>query len=185
MKKRITGFLLLLVFVASCKKLPEETHKGRNIMACYVNGENWIAKNGFWPGTSHTSTSWGGTTSYSPSVVITDNYFKIYGVGKKEYQGAISLYIQKPSFSGVGVYSLSPHNYSLSGANIKIYNRATYTIRGNDFHTDSIRMGEVNIKYYEEGKLCSGTFNFEAINQKGEIVKITDGRFDISIFAYP
>ena len=47
-------------------------------------------------------------------------------------------------------------------------------------------MGKVNIKFcngaidpLRTGTIVSGTFEMEAVNANGQVIKITDGRFDI------
>ncbi len=47
------------------------------------------------------------------------------------------------------------------------------------FTTDSSHGGSINIIAYS-GKHISGTFAFDAINDEGKFVHITEGRFDIT-----
>ena len=62
------------------------------------------------------------------------------------------------------------------------------TIPGNSnsYSTDSTLRASVNIKYFNgsisplnEGTIISGTFEMDAKNANGKIIKITEGRFDI------
>lgn len=172
MKKHLLYFFLLLCFACACKKLPKETHKGKDMMACYVNGEKWEAKDRSWGFNINIGT---GTTIHNPSVIKTSSYFSIFGSGKKKEQGNIE--IQIINFIGVGEYILNDNDNPL------VNGFSSYvTPDGWGFSTDSIYTGRVNIKYYEEGKVCAGTFYFEAINRRGETINITEGRFDIGTF---
>ncbi len=62
------------------------------------------------------------------------------------------------------------------------------TIPGNSNHyvTNDVYKGKVNIKFcngsinpLRTGTIVSGTFEMEAVNGEGKVIKITDGRFDL------
>jgi hypothetical protein len=61
---------------------------------------------------------------------------------------------------------------------VEFYNRSTLESDMDPYLTDSLHTGEVNILKYD-GHIIAGTFWFEAVNSKGKVVKITEGRFDI------
>jgi len=51
------------------------------------------------------------------------------------------------------------------------------------YNTNSIQNGELKILFYDREKgIITGTFWFDAINNNGEIIKVTEGRFDTFIY---
>ena len=51
---------------------------------------------------------------------------------------------------------------------------------GNIFDTNEDVTGELNLKKFDlVNQIASGTFWFNAVNDKGDTVKVTDGRFDV------
>ena len=63
---------------------------------------------------------------------------------------------------------------------------ATYNLNidlnDNFYNTNSIKNGELKILFHDRQKnIIGGTFWFDAINNNGEIVKVTEGRFDLFI----
>jgi hypothetical protein len=55
-----------------------------------------------------------------------------------------------------------------------------YGVNEQDFIVDSLHNGKLNIKYIDTvNRVIAGTFYFDAVHpQTGEVVKITEGRFD-------
>ena len=50
----------------------------------------------------------------------------------------------------------------------------------NKYKTNEIQNGELKILYFDKQKnIMGGTFWFDAINNNGEIVKVTNGKFDL------
>ena len=50
----------------------------------------------------------------------------------------------------------------------------------NNFDTNEITIGQLNLKRFDEtNQIASGTFWFNAVNANGEIIKVTEGRFDV------
>ncbi len=57
-------------------------------------------------------------------------------------------------------------------------NKAEYSISGNIYKSFN---GFINIKKYDSQlNILSGTFSFIAKNEKGDLIKIEDGRFDVT-----
>lgn len=48
----------------------------------------------------------------------------------------------------------------------------------NEYKTSNVNTGVINVTHYD-GNIISGTFSFDAANDSGEIVHVTEGRFDI------
>ena len=68
-------------------------------------------------------------------------------------------------------------SYTLNGQNQGKYSDYSQSGFGVEYITDSLRLGHMAFKY--DGSVVSGTFNFDAMNNDGEIVHVTEGRFDI------
>mgnify|MGYP001627317650 CR=1 FL=1 len=47
------------------------------------------------------------------------------------------------------------------------------------FRTDSEHTGTVEVKYFQNN-IIAGTFQFDATDGEGNIVHVTDGRFDLT-----
>jgi len=57
--------------------------------------------------------------------------------------------------------------------------KGSYDEEGSNYSTDSIYNGTLEILHYDrENYTVSGTFEFEAVNELGEVITISDGRFD-------
>jgi hypothetical protein len=169
---KTTLLLLILSFLAladGCTKpvppgpqLPPITHEGKNTFGCKINGKIYI--------TSGKPTMFNGSgTEY---LYYVDSTFWIHGeVLNPKYDVQINFKYRFP----------------------ENYNRLTDSIHGNRGHvettfstsnnylydTDSFRTGYVNI-LYNAANILSGTFAFDAINSTGDVMHITEGRFDIS-----
>ena len=60
--------------------------------------------------------------------------------------------------------------------------KGNLNVEGRNYSTSSIRTGTMTILHYDDEEFTvSGTFEFEAENEFGDIITITDGRFDSSL----
>ncbi len=150
-----------IFLTVACKKLPKETHKGKDMMACYVNGEKWKAKNkisfdmstiGSGSGGSNPEAGFTGTTSW-------------YIQGTESKLGGLVIYIN--NFKGIGDYELTTPSY-----------QANYAGYNGGHKSDSLNKGIITIKYFSNN-IIAGTFSFTLKDNQGETVAITQGRFDI------
>lgn len=64
----------------------------------------------------------------------------------------------------------------------------TIPVASNIYNTNNVYKGIVNVKFsngsldpLRSSTIVSGTFEMEAINGEGKVIKLTDGRFDIGI----
>ena len=74
------------------------------------------------------------------------------------------------------IYSLQTEKNSESFAT---YSLITNNFNEDNYKTNSIQKGELKILFHDKVKgIIAGTFWFDAINSNGEIVKVTEGRFD-------
>ncbi len=177
MKKHNALWLLLLAFCsifASCKKdnakiteeqLPPETQIGAFTFGCKVDGKVYTAsgKGGLLSG-QHVNYSYFSDSSISISISNTDSKFNLHIVFK--YLGNLGIYELK----------LAPNKG-------EFYDNTNGTIPGssNTYTTDNNNIGNIYIKYFTAsvGGILAGTFEMNAINANGNIIHITEGRFDI------
>ena len=76
--------------------------------------------------------------------------------------------------------SIVAKTYELSNLNV-----AGYENGFNVYNTNSTSIGSVTLtKFDKTNSIISGTFSFKAKNNSGEIVTITDGRFDKKFINY-
>jgi hypothetical protein len=169
--------LTFLLTASSCKKqntgpqLPSETKTGANTLGFKINGKVYTASGK--SGLLSSEYVWGGGPYSDTSVII----------------GAENS-IQKFSFLLVVRYSL------LNGLNFTgeypyegffmDESDGTIPIGPNVYNTNNNYKGIVNIKFtngslnpLQGSTIISGTFEMEAVNNQGKIIKLTDGRFDI------
>lgn len=170
--------ILLLTGCNRCKKdevkpideLPAATQEGKNTFGCLVNGEAFLPE--------------GSAFSY-PKLqcfyqYIDDSFGKGYFFGLNAKN--------KSSNSLKGIDILTREMEIQEG---KVYQLTTYGIKGAAQGTYNIGIddkywikppltGELHITRLDEVKqIVSGTFWFDAMNDKGEKVEVREGRFDM------
>jgi hypothetical protein len=166
---KIKTSLLLLVVVlclAACKKdnysLPPETQTGANTFGCKINGKVWVPN---------------GSDIYSGRNVFANYINNVFIISATNFNS-------KPQETFVlGTDNILLFNDVL----IRLDNGAAgglfYTLGYNgrtDFGTNSNYTGELKFKKFDETNLiASGTFWFDAQNANGEIIRVTEGRFDV------
>jgi hypothetical protein len=181
MKHIITHFLLFAAILScsllfhSCTKTPDEpdpdttpkpctnclppiTTEGKNTFGCKVNGKIWLPKGGKGiPGTR---------LSYFDSnlAIIADNY------STDRY-----LNINIEPIYDTGYYDFTITNLSSSRG---VYQNGDFTLF---FISKPITTGYLHLTRFEPTStgIVSGTFAFDAYNDKGDTVNITEGRFDL------
>ena len=172
--KQITYVLALIVLLTACKKsdnasnpidqLPPATHTGANTFGCLINGEAFVTS----------GKSYRGHPTGVTAIPYTNTAWYIDGtLGRKD----ISLEFDFNSNPTV------PGTFSMAGrypywGYYTYYPDGTIPTGSTDYHTDSTHTGTVTITHYTK-TFAAGTFQFDAINGDGEVVHITDGRFDI------
>ena len=106
-------------------------------------------------------------------------FFSInYSNDKNDIYQSIRIVAQNVSYENmVGqVYSLQSEKNLESFAQ---YILVTDNFNEDLYKTNSIQKGELKILFHDKAKgIIGGTFWFDAINSHGEIVKVTEGRFD-------
>ena len=182
--KPYTFYLLLsliLIMGMKCKKdetgieaLPPATQEGKNTFGCLVNGEAFTPK----------GSNLGGPilSSYYQylNTSTAQGYFFNVSANKNENNIAKSVNLGANNvLIGEGkTYILKNH----SEAN-ETYGRFGITSGSgntNEYLTKNIFRGELYVSKFDESKqIVSGTFWFDAVNEKGEKVEVREGRFDM------
>ncbi|MEO6832121.1 MAG: hypothetical protein ABI169_07960 [Chitinophagaceae bacterium] len=174
-----TAFFCILTFgilvFPSCKKtstpdplsqLPAATHSGANTLGCLVNGKAFAV-------TGHSSFSNPDGVDFIPysssslGWLIKGNvspaYLRISFAGNLQ-NSKIGRYTIADIFPFGGLYA-NPQN-------------GTAILGNTEFTTNAQNNGVITVSYYDSS-IIAGTFSFDAANDSGVVVHITDGRFDI------
>jgi hypothetical protein len=174
MKKAL--ILLLSILIFSCEKDEELTNingDGSGGMSCVMNGTILNPSGG---GIGGNKTC---RIDYFPDEQV---YFFAVGFSTDQFDftsvSAIAYDIDLDNLVG--------ETFDLIGMdtaeNDESYGRVTkgnFNVEGRNYSTNSVRIGTMTILHYDNDEYTiSGTFEFEAENEFGEIITITDGRFD-------
>lgn len=177
--------ILLLLFIgltlASCNRdgdktpleqLPPATTSGKNTAGCLVNGEVFLP----------------GKQQLHQGPVLQSFYQYING---KYVFGVNFSNDTKYSELGLRTVSIASQNFNLEegktyilGLNVdnKLYGKYFLIKNGdiNTYVTNETSHGELKItKLDKTNSIISGTFWYDAVNDKGEKVQIREGRFDL------
>jgi hypothetical protein len=170
----LTTFTLMLF--GGCDKeppapqLPPYTQEGKNIFACKIKGEVFIAK-----GVMDKNTM-------SPKGIYNNHRVTANGDTLVE----IRAIEENPIMANIAInfiYTLSKDSFELNQlmnsfaiVSLPVEN---YVFAESIFNTISEHKGWVHVKYFQN-KILAGTFAFTAIDDRGEVIHVTDGRFDFS-----
>ena len=173
------AFIIMLCFCfAQCKKtntpdqgeqLPPETHTGAFTFGCKVDGKIYTARGK------------GGllATQYVNVTGTSDSSIYIL-VGNSDIKFNLNFAIKYTTIPGISFTKDYPYVGSF-----KDNSGGTISGPSNYYTTDSINVARVNIKYLKgssspmEG--VAGTFEMDAKNANGKVIRITEGRFDIGL----
>ncbi|MEX0966262.1 MAG: hypothetical protein WD077_03425 [Bacteroidia bacterium] len=161
----------LLLAGSGCKKqepelkLPPLTHEGKNILACKINGEIFIAEG-----------EPGGGWSQDGVIYRFTKDSAIYLSGQEE-EKPLKAYLSL-SF----IYSKAANVFKLLQYEKRhgtvILPVDEYVLAESEFNTNEEHTGTVTVTYFQ-ADIIAGTFEFEAVDSRGELVHVTDGRFDL------
>lgn len=171
MKNLLTFFLVCLLLVGCDllnpppkgpdNVLPPATQEGKNTFGCKVNGEIWIPNGSF---------SFPRLDGYYDKGIVSLRAHKD-GPAQNDLE-AFGMYHGKIK-NGTGTYSMTSVRGEVSVSFFK-------GIGNEDFITDSLHTGYLTITRLDSvNSILAGTFYFDAISDQGNIIKITDGRFDL------
>jgi len=172
MKKTFKSALIMLMFLISafscdsCKddidpnKLPPETHVGRNIVGCYVNGDLWIAYKNLAP--SFQSDIWAMIEKKDNNTQLTVE------ARRRDLETGFHFFVMNPK----------------ENENLPIQSIGFNLIENGTCRGDYENCGSVFITKLDTIKnIISGRFSFTLkCKDSTSVVKVTDGRFDISYY---
>jgi hypothetical protein len=164
--KYVLVLLLSLLIVAGCNKseevsLPEATHSGANTFSCMVDGKPYINSRKAtraYPGGIDCALSLSNSVLYLSS----GHFFSI----KVPCNAPTGLFEMAGQYPYRGYYWNYDNGTAITGAN--------------EFRTDSVHKGSLTLTHYD-GKTVAGTFCFDCANDAGQVIHITEGRFDITL----
>ena len=200
MYKLLLLVTLVMIGCSSCKKdapptpdnpygLPNATQTGEGLVACRVNGRNWIIQN-------HNYTSYGTSWHSSDnrkSLIVGTTIDKPVDSSMQDFQFEIisdSVIKQGVTYSfadstkGIAsilrlIYPCGPSDFGWGGGQIGYANGGSVTI--------TKLSGAPNLVLgtgYNPDAIISGTFNFIIPIPNCDTIFITDGRFDINYSQY-
>jgi hypothetical protein len=172
--KTLTLLLLSSIYISSsCTKntpanteeqLPPETQTGAYTFGCKVDGKIYTAKGK--DGLLATQFVWGGGVYSDSSITI--------GASNGNQKFSFDLSVKYNGSLGLLYTSTYPYQGSFQDNN-----NGTLPGNSNTYKTDSFNTGKVNLKYIIQANIISGTFEMDAKNANGKVIRITEGRFDI------
>jgi len=176
--------LLLILQLTGCKKdavapidkLPAATREGKNTFGCLVNGEAFLPKGSAFSGPN--------LECYYQNIIDPNP-------DRNGYFFGISA-TNKAKSSKVFNVNISTNSLAIKKGSILVLQKgiigeatAAYYVSevpfNTEYRTDYIYKGELHITHLDEVKqIVSGTFWFDAVNDKGEKVEVREGRFDVT-----
>lgn len=167
---------LLALLHPNCRKdqdqdcppdLPCATQTGANTFGCYINGVPWVAKvePDVWAPTAHAIAATYDETSY---LSYNNNFASVSGRYYGNTYSSLSFSFMPLKTEGdVILDSLIYYRfrYRDSSTVYDIYPALNYDIDITKLDTNN--------------RILSGRFRFDAKSNAGEVIKITDGRFDV------
>ncbi len=165
--KKLLLLSLMLISLYGCREkeqdptvLPPATQEGKNTGGALVNGEVWVARIEY------------DTRFNNYNYSNTSHRLKIF---LREYNGNdhLSIYIDDE------YNHIEEGSYALNNTSINRGLFAKSSSFEETYYTNSENVGTLTITKFDRNKnIASGTFEFDAVNVNGEIVHITQGRFD-------
>jgi hypothetical protein len=160
------SILIGIIFLTSCQKnsttpLPTITHTGNDMLAFKVNGNVVSMNNSF--------------LSLITYYHANNDPVDIDGNMSSPLKCGVYLTFQCDTIGTYPISSIYPY-----GAGFVDNNNGTLTgnHQNTGFNTDSLHSGSVQVIYYTNSEIA-GYFQFDAISNSGQIIHITEGRFDL------
>jgi hypothetical protein len=157
-------------------KLPLATQIGADTFGCMVDGKAFMPRKSGWFGGPVLLAQY----QYLTLNGKTGNYFMLTADDQKTYPNEI----RGVSLSAQCV-DLEPKTYVLDEYNTLFklagkYDILDESLNFNRFYTNLINKGELTITRFDDiNQIMSGTFWFDAVNDKGDKVEVREGRFDV------
>ncbi len=158
--------------VSSCSKkdncdnpvdcLPPATQTGEGIIGCLINGEV------FNPGGSQLS----GPTQQASYNFVNGEYSFALSANRRASNENLRIFIRNKVIKENDIFILKNDQENS--------NVAEYENKLISYKTNEINSGEIKFTNFDDiNGIVSGTFWFDATNEKGEVVEIREGRFDM------
>jgi len=163
-------FLSCFMLHSGCKKddepeLPGPTQTGARTFGCKVDGRPFVTSGDQDANWSKSGVVYFLYTDGSISVDARQANPREYIRFRFKFNNAPGTYYLNDLFQYKGFYTdLRSGSTAING--------------GNEYKTSDVNTGQINITHYD-GDIIAGTFSFKAANDSGEIVHLTEGRFDI------
>lgn len=178
--KKLVPISLLILFafsLSTCLKstketLPPITMEGKNVVACYINGELYIYEGEYVGGWS----SKGNWAKY----IIDFNSLTINSKANEPLKASIWLKIRP--IEGQLVYELNQFERSIASVRLWVDD---HTFADSEYKTNAEYKGHLELLKFRHGEadgnnFVAGTFSFDAIDSRGDVIEVREGRFDIA-----
>lgn len=159
--------VLFTVLVSGCDKevpFPDESYTGLNNFACYVNGREWVAQ------TYRKSNKWRLLVGY-------DNAFPELGfsviANNHRKDRDQSLLIESAPSDTLDLDSFPRNVPILNAVYTDLLTDEVFSTQSDGFNIEFVRL-DTNLR------IISGRFEFEATDEAGGSVLVTDGIFDVT-----
>ncbi|NOQ73901.1 MAG: hypothetical protein GQ574_17975 [Crocinitomix sp.] len=176
---KYTFCLLLLTVLVGCnknspgelkKELPPLTHEGKNLFACKVNDEVWVARTSF---------------SIGGSIPLEGEYNEV--LGTLWLKGVINTnsdsVFQFIRFYGIDIYSTDSYQMDVLSNEITGFRNYRGDMSCGAYFHDENNKGTITITHLDTlNDIISGTFEMDLLSHEScatEVLKITNGRFDM------
>ncbi len=178
--KTLLHILCLILLLHSCRghddlprnpidELPPETHTGAQTFGCLIDGRAFTPQGGGFGGPDRGS-------SFQFIYNDGDSYyqFQVFGIHNSNPFESININLKLSDIDDLYVGNSYPLTTFENGG-VGRY----FTGGQDDYKTSNLHTGSITITHYDyDNRIVSGTFEFD-VEVDGEIVKITDGRFDM------
>jgi hypothetical protein len=165
--------IFLCGLIACEKDLPKPTKDGKNTFGCKVNGKSWVPNGIMGPTPSP-------PVSLTYSLYKDDYSVRIHAIRRiKGIKDNIDIHLN--NVNKPGTYSLNSDKTNCPWP-LKCENYGRYYTYDpdSDYITSAQIGGTVTITRADTvAKIVSGNFSFKAVDQGGNQVTITKGRFDV------
>ena len=151
-------------------QLPPLTNTGENTFGCLIDGRAFTPQGGGLGGPSRGA-------SYQFIYNDGDSYynFQVFGTRFSDPTENITINLNLQNFNALQEGVIYPISVYEDGTAVGLY----FDSNANRYETTHTHTGTLTITHYDyDNRIISGTFEFE-VEVEGEIVKITDGRFDM------
>ena len=177
----ITFYLFIIILTTSCSKdssddcedpvdcLPAMTERGANTAGCLVDGKILVPD----------GDKFGSGAILKSQYYISEEYtlffILIRDLSSRNNPRDLSLELRKSEIEEGKTYNLTLESQSTDFA--------MFSSNGEEYKTDNENIGEIYFSKFDPSRrIAAGTFWFNGRNEFGEIVEVTNGRFDVLFY---